>query len=136
MAEQTVSAPNGPPQRNGDGARETTRGEERYMRPPVDIYETPNGLVLMADLPGVSKDNLEVRVDDNLLTIKAKASDMVPGEPIYREFDLAGFFRQFEVIDDIDAEKIKADFKNGVLTLNLPLSEKAKPKKIAVKVGD
>jgi HSP20 family molecular chaperone IbpA len=136
MAEKTVSAPSVPPQRNGDGAREMTRGEERYMRPPVDIYETSNGLVLMADLPGVSKDNLEVRVDNNLLTIQAKASDMVPGESVYREFDLAGFFRQFEVVDDIDVEKIKADLRNGVLTLNLPLSEKAKPKRIEVKVGD
>ena len=136
MAEKTISAPSGPPQKNGNGAREMTRGEERYMRPPVDIYETDNGLVLMADLPGVSKDTLEVRVDNNLLTIQAKASDMVPGEPVYREFELAGWFRQFEVVDDIDVEKIKAEMKNGVLTLNLPLAEKAKPKRIEVKVGD
>jgi len=136
MAEKTVSAPSGPPQRNGDGEREVTRGQERYMRPPVDIYEAPNGLVLMADLPGVTKDNLEVKVDDSLLTIQAKAADMVPGEPIYREYELPGFFRQFEVVDEIDVEKIKAELKNGVLMLNLPLSEKAKPKRIEVKVGD
>jgi len=136
MAEKTVSAPSGPPQRNGDGEREVTRGQERYMRPPVDIYEAPNGLVLIADLPGVTKDNLEVKVDDGLLTIQAKAADMVPGEPVYREYELAGFFRQFEVVDDIDVEKIKAELKNGVLMLNLPLSEKAKPKRIEVKVGD
>jgi len=90
----------------------------------------------MADLPGVTKDNLEVKVDDSLLTIQAKAADMVPGEPIYREYELPGFFRQFEVVDDIDVEKIKAELKNGVLMLNLPLSEKAKPKRIEVKVGD
>jgi HSP20 family protein len=136
MAEKTVSAPSGPPQRNGDGEREVTRGQERYMRPPVDIYETPSGLVLMADLPGVTKDNLEVKVDDNLLTIQAKAADMVPGEPIYREYELPGFFRQFEVVEDINVENIKAELKNGVLMLNLPLSEKAKPKRIEVKVGD
>ena len=136
MAEKTVSAPSGPPQRNGGGEREVTRAQERYMRPPVDIYETQNGLVLTADLPGVTKDNLGVRVDNGLLTIQAKADDMVPGEPIYREYELPGFFRQFEVVDDIDVEKINAEFKNGVLTLNLPLSEKAKPKRIDVKVGD
>ena len=136
MAEKTVSAPSGPPQRSGDGEREVTRGQERYMRPPVDIYETPNGLVLMADLPGVTKENLEVKVDNGLLTIQAKAADMVPGEPVYHEYELAGFFRQFEVVDDIDVEKIKAELKNGVLMLNLPLSEKAKPKRIEVKVGD
>jgi HSP20 family molecular chaperone IbpA len=61
---------------------------------------------------------------------------MVPGEPVYREFELPGFFRQFEIVDEIDTEQIKAELKNGVLTLNLPLSEKAKPKKIEVKVAD
>jgi HSP20 family protein len=136
MAEKTVSAPSGPPQRNGDGQREVTRGQELYVRPPVDIYEIPDGLVMMADLPGVSKENLEVRVDDGLLTIKAKAAQMVPGEPVYREYELPGFFRQFELVDEIDTEKIRAELKNGVLTLNLPLSEKAKPKKIEVKVAD
>ncbi len=127
MAEKTVSAPSGPPQRNGDGQREVTRGQELYVRPPVDIYEISDGLVMMADLPGVSKENLEVRVDDGLLTINAKAAQTVPGEPVYREYELPGF-------DEIDTEKIKAELKNGVLTLNLPLSEKAKPKKIEVKV--
>jgi HSP20 family molecular chaperone IbpA len=136
MAEKTVAAPSGPPQRNGDGDREMTRGQELYVRPPVDIYEKPDGLVLMADLPGVPKENLEVRVEDGLLTIKAKAAHMVPGEPVYREFELPGFFRQFEIVDEIDTEKIKAELKNGVLTLSLPLSEKAKPKKIEVKVAE
>ena len=132
MAEKTVSAPSGPQRR---GEREVTRGEQRYMRPPVDIYETSDGLVLMADLPGVSKENLEVRVEDGLLAIQAKAAHMVPGEPVYREYDLAGFFRQFEVVDEIDAEKIKAELKHGVLALHLPLAGKAKPKRIEVKVG-
>jgi HSP20 family molecular chaperone IbpA len=71
-----------------------------------------------------------------LLTIKAIAAQMVPGEPVYREYELPGFFRQFELVDEIDTEKIRAELKNGVLTLNLPLSERAKPKKIEVKVAD
>ena len=139
MAEKTVPAmvsnggSNGP-QTNG-GNREMTRASERYAPPPVDIYETPNSLVLLADMPGVPKENLEVRVDQNTLTIQGKAQHLVKGEPIYREIDLTGFFRQFEISEEIATDKINAELKYGVLSLNLPKSEKAKPKKIEVKVS-
>jgi HSP20 family molecular chaperone IbpA len=139
MAEKTVPAmvsnggSNGP-QTNG-GNREMTRASERYAPPPVDIYETPNSLVLLADMPGVPKENLEVRVDQNTLTIQGKAQHLVKGEPIYREIDLTGFFRQFEISEEIATDKINAELKYGVLSLNLPKSEKAKPKKIDVKVS-
>lgn len=138
MAEKTVPATvsnggsNGA-QTNG-GNRETTRASERYAPPPVDIYETPNSLVLLADMPGVPKENLEVRVDQNTLTIQGKAQHLVKGEPIYREIELTGFFRQFEISEEIATDKINAELKCGVLSLNLPKSEKAKPKKIDVKV--
>src|ERR1700694_811888 len=101
MAEKTISAPSGQ-QSNGD--REITRAQERHIPPPVDIYEAPGELVLMADLPGVSRENLEVHVDDGTLTIQAKAEHTVPGEPIYREFELSGFFRQFDIIRTIDPQ--------------------------------
>ena len=135
MAEKTVSAPSGPPQRNGDGEREVTRAQEHHVPPPVDIYETRDGLILLADLPGVSKENLEVHVDDETLTIQAKAQHKVPGQPIYREYELSNFFRQFEVGDQIDAEDIKAELKYGVLKLELPIAQSAKPKKVEVKVN-
>ena len=139
MAEKTVPAmvSNGgsnAPQTNG-GNREMTRASERYAPPPVDIYETPNSLVLLADMPGVPKENLEVRVDQNTLTIQGKAQHLVKGEPIYREIELTGFFRQFEISEEIATDKINAELKYGVLSLNLPKSEKAKPKKIDVKVS-
>ena len=139
MAEKTVPAmvsnggSNGP-QTNG-GNREMTRASERYAPPPVDIYETPNSLVLLADMPGVPKENLEVRVDQNTLTVQGKAQHLVKGEPIYREIELTGFFRQFEISEEIATDKINAELKYGVLSLNLPKSEKAKPKKIDVKVS-
>jgi len=101
----------------------------------VDIYETRDGLILLADLPGVSKENLEVHVDDETLTIQAKAQHKVPGQPIYREYELSNFFRQFEVGDQIDAENIKAELKYGVLKLELPIAQSAKPKKVEVKVN-
>jgi HSP20 family protein len=136
MAEKTVPPTNGSngSQTNGNSS-EMTRAAERYAPPPVDIYETQNALVLLADMPGVPKENLEVRVDQNTLTIQGKAQHLVKGEPIYREIELTGFFRQFEISEDIATDKINAELKYGVLSLNLPKSEKAKPKKIDVKVS-
>jgi HSP20 family protein len=132
MAEQTVSSPNGP---RGNGGWEVTRAPERHMRPPVDIYETPDALMLMADMPGVSRENLEVRVDEDVLTIQGKATHAVPGDPIYREFDLTSFFRQFEIGEEIDSEKINADLKYGVVSLRLPKQERSKQRHIEVKVS-
>jgi HSP20 family protein len=132
MAEKTVPAVNG--SRSGTDT-EITRAQEHHVPPPVDIYETREGLVLLADLPGVSKENLEVRVDDEILTIQGKAEHEVPGQPIYREYELSNFFRQFEISDQIDTEKIKADLKYGVLKLDLPIAQSAKPRKVEVKVS-
>ena len=81
MAEKTV------PARAQDKAplsSEETRSQERYITPPVDIYETADGLVVKADLPGVDKEGLDVRVEHNLLTIRGKAAHTAPGDPIYR----------------------------------------------------
>ncbi|GIX46998.1 MAG: heat-shock protein [Candidatus Tectimicrobiota bacterium] len=114
---------------------EGTRERERYVAPPVDIYETPEGLVVMADLPGVSKDDLEVRVDNHVLTIRGRARPAVQADPIYREYELVNFFRQFELTEKIDESRITAELKHGVLTLHLPKAEEAKPRKIEVKVA-
>lgn len=133
MAEKTVPVPSGPERKQHD--REMTRARERHLPPPVDIYETSDALVMMVDLPGVSKDGLEVRVDDNVLTIRGKAVHVVPGEAIYREYDLANFFRQFELSEVIDQEKIIAELVHGVLTLRLPKAKKAKPRQIEVRVS-
>jgi HSP20 family protein len=136
MAEKTVPDTNGSNGSKTNGSSsEMTRAAERYAPPPVDIYETQNSLVLLADMPGVPKENLDVRVDQNTLTIQGKAQHLVKGEPIYREIELTGFFRQFEISEDIATDKINAELKCGVLTLNLPKAEKAKQKKIEVKVS-
>jgi HSP20 family protein len=133
MAEKTVAAvPSGQPVATG---RESTRAQERHMLPPVDIYETSESLVLIADLPGVAKEDLDLRVDNNVLTLQGKASHAASGEAIYREYELVNFFRQFELSEQVDQEKIAADFKQGVLTLHLPKVEKPKPRQIEVKVS-
>jgi len=131
MAERTVAAP----EVQKPTTTESTRNHERYIAPPVDIYETRDGLVVLADLPGVAQEALDVRVDNNVLTIRGHARHAVSGDAIYREHELVNFFRQFELSDKVDQNCITADLKCGVLTLQLPKAEEAKPRQIEVRVG-
>ena len=131
MAEKTVATTGGKQMLAG---RERTRAQERYMQPPVDIYETPEGLVLLADMPGVGPNDLEIRLEDNILTIQGRAKHAVDKDPIYREFELGTFFRQFELSDQVDQEKISARLRHGVLIMELPRAEKAKPTQIPIPV--
>jgi len=133
MAEKTVAVPE--TQEEHAVQPEGTRTRERYIAPPVDIYEVADGLVVTADVPGVTQDQLEVRVDNHILTIRGQASASTITESAYREYELVNYFRQFELNDKVDEGKITADLKHGVLTLNLPKMEEAKPRKIAVAVN-
>jgi HSP20 family protein len=132
MAENTVATGS---QDKSLPNREGTRSQERYVTPPVDIYENGDGLVVKADLPGVAKENLDVRVENNLLTIRGKPSHIAPGEAVYREYELVNFFRQFELNERVDQSKISAELQHGVLSLRLPKAEEAKPRKIDVKIA-
>jgi HSP20 family molecular chaperone IbpA len=131
MAEKTVVAPD----IQNPNTTESTRHHERYVAPPVDIHETRDGLVVLADLPGVAKEALEVRVDDNVLTIRGQPRHAVPGDVTYREYELVNFVRQFELPDKVDQSRITADLKCGVLTLHLLKAEEVKPRQIEVRVG-
>lgn len=135
MAEQTVARNQQESNAFQRTGREGTRSQERYITPPVDIFENGDGLVVKADLPGVAKENLDVRVENNLLTIHGKPDHVVAGEAIYREYELASFFRQFELNERVDQAKISAELKHGVLTLCLPKAEEAKPRKVEVAVN-
>ncbi len=132
MAERTVPAP---AQETQPAAQEPTRNAERYLAPAVDIYETKEGLIVLADLPGVKLENVDVRVDDGVLTIEGKTSHHPAANPIYREFALASFFRQFQLPEQIDVAAINASLDHGVLRLELPWAAKVKPRKIEVKGG-
>ena len=112
-----------------------TRDEALYIAPPVDIFETEDALTVIADLPGVGKEAVDIRVEDDILTIKGKADYKRPENMILEEFDLHGYFRQFQLSDEVDQSKISAETKNGVLTITLPKAEKSKPKRIKVNVG-
>jgi HSP20 family molecular chaperone IbpA len=133
MAEKTVTMTETQEERGVQP--EGTRTRERYVSPPVDIYEVDNGLMVMADIPGVMQEQLEVRVDNHILTIYGRVSKNDMPEPAYREYELVSYFRQFELSDKVDESKITADLKHGVLTLNLPKAGEAKPRTIAVSVS-
>jgi len=112
-----------------------TRDDTRYIAPPVDIFETEDALTVIADLPGVDKDGVDIRVEDGILTIKGKANYHPKTSILREEFNLQGYYRQFQLSDEVDQEKISAESKNGVLTITLPKAEKSKPRQIKVKVG-
>ncbi|NJD92420.1 MAG: Hsp20/alpha crystallin family protein [Geobacter sp.] len=116
-------------------AREETRSNERYLRPAVNIIEDEEGLVLTADIPGASKESLDISVEKGILTISAPAQHTSPGTSAYREFELANYYRQFTIPESLDHEKARADYLNGILILRVPKAEVAKPKRIAVQVG-
>ncbi|QXE90412.1 Hsp20/alpha crystallin family protein [Geomonas subterranea] len=131
-------APNSLTERNDEmnvQAREETRSNERFIRPAVNIIETEEGLFVTADLPGATKERIDVNVEKGVLTISAPAAHSVPGSAVYREFELGSYFRQFTIPESLDHGKAKADFANGILTLRIPKAEIARPRRIEVQVS-
>ena len=104
--------------------------------PAVDILENQNEIVILADMPGVDGQDVDVDLGNDVLTIRGTVS-LVEDEkevPVYREFSWGDYFRQFTLADVIDQEKISANMDNGVLRLTLLKKEKVKSKKIQVSV--
>ena len=105
----------------------------RQIVPPVDIYETPDDVVLVADMPGVTKDNLRLDIDKDELTIKGASEEQNNGgEKLIDECIYGEYKRTFALSDTIDREKITAKLDDGVLILTLPKQERVKPRKIAI----
>src|SRR5580693_916752 len=106
--------------------------------PPVDIYETPNELVVKADLPDVNEKEIDVRVENNLLTVRGerKFEKSVSEENFLRvERTYGAFSRSFSLPNTVNAEAIAAEYKNGVLTVTLPKREESKPRQVKVSVN-
>ncbi|HMO51938.1 MAG TPA: Hsp20/alpha crystallin family protein [Kiritimatiellia bacterium] len=120
-------------QKNETNTALETQGLPTVM-PAVNLYEREHEVVIVADMPGVSEKNVDLTVEKHVLTISGKAEWMEPAgyELRYREFAPVEYRRVFSLTSDLDAEHITAAIKNGVLTVTLPKSEKAKPRKIAV----
>jgi HSP20 family protein len=113
-------------------------GEELELTAPaVDMFEEKDEIIIKAEIPGIEKNNIEVSLSDHLLTIKGekKKEEEVKREHYYRsERSYGSFIRTLPVPSEVRADKIKANFKNGVLEVHLPKTEEAKAKAIKVKV--
>ena len=106
--------------------------------PAADIYETEHELVVKADLPEIDPQDLDIRVENNILTIRGERKfEKKVNEENYLRVERAygAFSRSFSLANTVNAEAIKADYQNGVLTLTIPKREEAKPKQIKVNVG-
>jgi len=113
---------------------EATREREQYVTPDVNIYETKDGYILEAEMPGVSKEGLEVSLENNELTLIGRRSDEVPkgAEIVFYETRPLNYRRIFELDPTVDTSKISAKMEQGILTLTLPKAEKVKPRKITI----
>jgi HSP20 family protein len=110
----------------------------RPWSPAVDIYETENELVLKADLPDVDPKNVGIQLENGTLTLKGerKFEDQKNGKGFHRiERSYGTFVRAFSLPETVDGDKVRAEFKNGVLTITLPKKEVAKPKTINVEIA-
>ena len=106
---------------------------EEYVAPNVNIFETPEGYVLQAEMPGVSKEGLEITLEGNEITITGRRNaETAVGETLFRERNTADYRRVFELDPAIDTSKVSAKIEQGVLTVTLPKSERVKPRKIKV----
>jgi len=107
--------------------------ERGHLVPQVNIVETKDSFVLEAEMPGVSKEGLEVLLEGNELTVVGRRQTDVPGaEPVYRESSPRDFRREFVLDPSIDTSKLSATIEQGMLTVTLPKTEKVKPRKIQV----
>ena len=116
-------------------------GEESSLTawaPAVDIYETEHRLVVKADLPEVDPQDLDIRVENNILTIRGERKfdkDVQQENYLRVERAYGSFARSFTLANTVNSEAIQADYQNGVLTLSIPKKEEAKPKQIKVNIG-
>jgi HSP20 family protein len=116
--------------------RDDTPAEElAYRVPAVDIDERAEGMVLLADLPGVEEENLDVQVENQVLKIEGKRPvEKVEGRTHLDELGDGNFYREFRLSEDLDAGGIQASLRHGVLRLEIPKSDRLKPRSIPVKI--
>jgi HSP20 family molecular chaperone IbpA len=107
-----------------------------FLTPPVDVFEDAGGITLWADLPGVPKDKLNLEIEAETLTIAGEIALAVPEgmEATHAEVGMARYHRVFSLSKELDTEKVKAEFANGVLKLRIPKVEHAQPKKIEIRI--
>ena len=120
----------------GNGVSVETARPARTYRPPVDIIERGDELLILADMPGVPADQLEIQFEDGMLTIHGHVPPRQDESVRYllQEYGEGDFYRSFQVSEAVDPTRITAELSSGVLTLHLPKVDAVKPRKIEVKV--
>ena len=118
-------------------APDQQQAQQRYVVPPVDVFENESSITLLADLPGVTREHLQVRVDGDNLVLEAVASTAGPQdmELVYGELQSPAYRRQFTLSRELDTQRIDAPLRDGVLRLTIPKAEEARPRRIQVQVG-
>jgi HSP20 family protein len=116
-----------------DKAQESTTPTRAFL-PTADIFETEDALNVVLEMPGVDKGNVDVAVENGLLTVEGRIdfSKYEGLQPVYSEYNVGPFRRSFRISNRIDQDKIKAEMRDGVITLVLPKAEEAKPRRIKV----
>jgi HSP20 family protein len=106
----------------------------KFYLPYTDIYETETSLVVVMEMPGVEKTNLDIRVEKNTLSVEGRIDfdNYKNYKPVYTEYNVGHFSRSFTLSNQIDTTGIEANIADGVLTLNLPKVKEAKPRKITI----
>ena len=121
------------------GTRGAARADKdvRAQLPRVDVLEDPAGITLLADLPGVTKDGLELKVDGDTLLIEGEVATAMPPQlqSAYAEVRVPRYRRAFTLSRELDTSRIEASLKDGVLNLRIPKQEHARPRRISVQVG-
>lgn len=115
----------------------TEASSQHAAVPTVDIFEDAGGITLLADMPGVSRDNLDVRMDGDSLAIEGKVNLTLPEgmRALWAEVNVPRFRRTFTLSRELDASRIEANLKDGVLSLRIPKQAHAQPRRITVQAG-
>jgi len=123
--------------RNGSAAQDRSRYADAALTPPVDVIEDSGGITLYADLPGVSRDKLNLQVESETLTIEAESDLAVPEglTSSHTEVGLGRFRRVFTLSKELDTERVSAELANGVLKLRIPKAQHAQPRRIEVQMA-
>lgn len=114
---------------------EPTRDEKQFV-PPVDIYETDNAVTVLAEMPGVTKDSVVIKLEGGNLTIQGAMGKISceNEQPLFQEYETGTYLRTFSVSESIDQSNIEARLENGILRLTLPKMERVEPRQIKVTV--
>lgn len=114
-----------------------TTNREKYFIPAVDIFESETDVTVIAEMPGVTAEGIEITLEDDVLIMKGKKElEAGTGRILLQEYETGNYQRRFTVAETIDQDKIKATMTDGMLRITLPKAEPAKPRKIEVQIGE